>query len=147
MTVCAFERQESREEHETKHLIRHVAQRIERDLKVPQEFFYNEEEIEEPKKPTRLNDDLKKIAELIKKDTAKFLVYSTYAKMYISKISTTYGDYLDSTVYLNKFILSSYPQIIIYQQGAPYEPKFESVKSGYLGALKMTILEEIIHVI
>lgn len=91
------------------------------------------------------NEDLKEIAALIKKDTAKFLVYSTYAKMYISKISTTYGDYLDSTVYLNKFILSSYPHIIIYKQGAPYEPKFDSVNSGYLGALKMTILEELIH--
>ncbi len=91
------------------------------------------------------NEDLKKIAELIKKDTAKFLVYSTYAKMYISKISTTYGDYLDNVVYLNKFILSSYPQIIIYKQGEPYEPNFENVNSGYLGALKMTILEELIH--
>ena len=91
------------------------------------------------------NEDLKKIAELIKKDTAKFLVYSTYAKMYISKISTTYGDYLDDVVYLNKFILSSYPQIIIYKQGEPYEPNFENVNSGYLGALKMTILEELIH--
>ncbi len=91
------------------------------------------------------NKDLKKIAELIKQDTAKFLVYSTYAKMYISQISTTYGDYLDNTVYLNKFILSSYPQIIVYKQGEPYEPKFDSTNSGYLGALKMTILEELIH--
>jgi len=91
------------------------------------------------------NEDLKKIAELIKQDTAKFLVYSTYAKMYISQISTTYGDYLDNTVYLNKFILSSYPQIIVYKQGEPYEPKFDSTNSGYLGALKMTILEELIH--
>ena len=91
------------------------------------------------------NEDLRKIAELIKQDTAKFLVYSTYAKMYISQISTTYGDYLDNTVYLNKFILSSYPQIIVYKQGQPYEPKFDSTNSGYLGALKMTILEELIH--
>jgi len=91
------------------------------------------------------NEDLKKIAELIKQDTAKFLVYSTYAKMYISQISTTYGDYLDNTVYLNKFILSSYPQIIVYKQGEPYELKFDSTNSGYLGALKMTILEELIH--
>jgi len=65
--------------------------------------------------------------------------------MYISKISTTYGDYLDNTVYLNKFILSRYPQIILYKQGAPYEPNYQSVKAGYLGALKMTILEELIH--
>lgn len=91
------------------------------------------------------SEDLKKIAELIKQDIAKFLVFSTYAKMYISKISTTYGDYLDNTVYLNKFILSRYPQIILYKQGAPYEPNYGSVKAGYLGALKMTILEELIH--
>ena len=91
------------------------------------------------------NEDHKKIADLIKKDTAKFLVFSTYAKMYISKISTTYGDYLDSTVYLNKFILSSYPQIIVYKQGTPYEPNFDNVNSGYIGALKMTILEELVH--
>jgi len=91
------------------------------------------------------NEDLKQIAKLIKQDTAKFLVYSTYAKMYISKISTTYGDYLSNAVYLNKFILSSYPQIILYKQGAPYEPNFDNVRAGYLGALKMTILEEMIH--
>ncbi|MFB5610416.1 MAG: hypothetical protein ACE5R3_07605 [Nitrosopumilaceae archaeon] len=91
------------------------------------------------------DEDLKRIAELIKKDTAKFLVYSTYAKMYISQITTTYGDYLDDIVYLNKFILSSYPQIIVYKQGEPYEPKYDSTNSGYLGALKMTILEELIH--
>ena len=36
----------------------------------------------------------------------------------VSKISTTYGDYLNSTVFLNKFILSKYPQIILYKQGA-----------------------------
>ena len=88
---------------------------------------------------------LENIVELIKKDTAKFLVYSTYAKAYISKISTTYGDYLDSTIYLNKFILSNYPQIVLYKQGKPYEARFEIVKSGFLGALKMTILEEQIH--
>ena len=91
------------------------------------------------------DENLEKIAQLITKDTAKFLVYSTYAKMYISQISTTYGDYLDDTVYLNKFILSSYPQIIVYKQGAPYESKFDSTNSGYVGALKMTILEEVIH--
>ena len=59
------------------------------------------------------DENLDKIAELIKKDTAKFLVYSTYAKSYISKISITYGDFLDTAIYLNKFILSSYPQIIL----------------------------------
>ncbi len=86
-----------------------------------------------------------KIAELMKKDIAKFLVYSTYAKSYISKISTTYGDYLDSGIFLNKFVLSSYPQIILQKHGEPYEAKFEYVNSGYVGALKMTILEEQIH--
>ena len=86
-----------------------------------------------------------KIAELMKKDTVKFLVYSTYAKSYISKISTTYGDYLDSKIFLNKFVLSSYPQIILHKEGEPYDSKFDYVNSGYKGALKMTILEEQIH--
>ena len=90
-------------------------------------------------------NDLKKISEIIKEDVAKFLVYSTYVKSYISKISTTYGDYLDSKIYLNMFILGDYPKIILYKQGPPYEVRSESVKSGYFGALKMTILEEIIH--
>ena len=82
---------------------------------------------------------------LLKEDTTKFLVYSTYAKAYISKISTTYGDYLDSTIYINNFVLSSYPQIILYKQGQPYQDRYDSVKSGYVGALKMTLLEEFIH--
>ncbi|HIO84933.1 MAG TPA: hypothetical protein EYG64_00785, partial [Candidatus Nitrosopelagicus sp.] len=90
-------------------------------------------------------NDLKKISEIINEDVAKFLVYSTYVKSYISKISTTYGDYLDSKIYLNMFILGDYPKIILYKQGPPYEVRSESVKSGYLGALKMTILEEIVH--
>ena len=90
-------------------------------------------------------NDLGKISDNIKKDTTKFLVYSTYVKSYISKISTTYGDFLDKTIYLNKFVLDNYPKIILYKQRPPYEPKFGSVKSGYMGALKMTILEEIIH--
>ena len=89
--------------------------------------------------------DIKSIADLIEKDTEKFLVYSTYAKSYISKISTTYGDYLDSCVYLNKFILSSYPKIILYKQGQPYNLRKEQVESGYKGALKMTLVEEIVH--
>ena len=89
--------------------------------------------------------DIKSIAELIEKDTEKFLVYSTYAKSYISKISTTYGDYLDSCVYLNKFILSSYPKIILYKQGQPYNLRKDQVESGYKGALKMTMVEEIVH--
>lgn len=90
-------------------------------------------------------EDLKKIAELMKQDTAKYLVYSTYAIQYISKITTTYGDYLDSVIYLNKFILSRYPQIILHKQGEPYKTRFENVNSGYLGAVKMTVLEELIH--
>ena len=90
-------------------------------------------------------NDLEKISDSVKKDTTKFLVYSTYVKSYISKISTTYGDFLDNTIYLNKFVLDNYPKIILYKQRPPYEPKFESVNSGYMGALKMTILEEIIH--
>ena len=90
-------------------------------------------------------NDLKTISELIKEDTVKFLVYSTYVKSYISKISTTYGDYLDSKIYLNRFILDDYPRIILYKQGSPYESNAESVKSGYFGAMKMTILEEITH--
>jgi len=90
-------------------------------------------------------EDLKKIAELMQKNTAKYLVYSTYAIQYISKITTTYGDYLDSVIYLNKFILSRYPQIILHKQGKPYESRLENVNSGYLGAVKMTVLEELIH--
>lgn len=90
-------------------------------------------------------ENLKNIAELMKENTAKYLVYSTYAIQYISKITTTYGDYLDSVIYLNKFILSRYPQIILHKQGEPYESKFENVNSGYLGAVKMTVLEELIH--
>jgi len=90
-------------------------------------------------------NDLKTISELIKEDITKFLVYSTYAKSYISKISITYGDYLDSKIYLNRFILDNYPRIILYKQGTPYESNAESVKSGYFGAMKMTILEEIVH--
>jgi hypothetical protein len=85
------------------------------------------------------------IAGIIKEDTAKFLVYSTYAKSYISKISTTYGDYLDDAIYVNDFVLSGYPQIILYKQGKPYSLRYDGVRSGYTGALKMTILEELVH--
>ena len=91
------------------------------------------------------DENIEAISGLIERDTAKFLVYSTYAKAYISKISTTYGDYLDSTVFLNKFILSKYPQIILYKQGPPFGSNLEKVDSGYRGALKMTLLEELIH--
>ena len=85
------------------------------------------------------------VTELMSKDTAKYLVYSTYAIQYISKITTTYGDYLDSAIYLNKFILSRYPQIILHKQGEPYESRLADVNSGYVGAIKMTVLEEAIH--
>jgi hypothetical protein len=81
----------------------------------------------------------------MQQDMVKYFVYSTYAIQYISKITTTYGDYLDGEIYLNKFILSRYPQIILHKQGEPYESKFENVNSGYLGAVKMTVLEELIH--
>jgi hypothetical protein len=91
------------------------------------------------------HEDVQKISELAEKQTFRYLVYSTYAKGYISQISTTYGDFYESAIYLNKFILSSYPQIILYKQGEPYESRFDQVNSGYIGALKMTILEEQIH--
>ena len=91
------------------------------------------------------NEDTGKIASLARENTAKFLVYSTYAKGYISQISTTYGDFYESAIFLNRFVLSSYPKIILYKQGVPYESRFEQVNSGYIGALKMTILEEQIH--
>lgn len=91
------------------------------------------------------HEDIQKIAALAEKQTFRYLVYSTYAKGYISQISTTYGDFYESTIYLNKFILSSYPQIILYKQGQPYETRFSQVNSGYIGALMMTILEEQVH--
>ncbi len=91
------------------------------------------------------HEDTSKIAQLAKNSTAQFLVYSTYAKGYISQISTTYGDFYESTMYLNKFVLSSYPQIILHKQGPPYESNFNRVNSGYQGAMKMTMLEEQIH--
>jgi len=101
---------------------------------IQDELFYDESK-----------NDQEKISDSIKKDTTKYLVYSTYVKSYISKISITYGDFLDNTIYLNKFVLDNYPKIILYKQRPPYEPNFESVKSGYMGAMKMTILEEIVH--
>ena len=90
-------------------------------------------------------EDKTKIAELMQQDTAKYLVYSTYAIQYISKITFKHINYLDSIIYLNKFILSRYPEIILHKQGEPYELKFDSVNSGYIGAVKMTVLEELIH--
>ena len=52
---------------------------------------------------------------------------------------------MDSCVYLNKFILSNYPKIILYKQGQPYDSRREQVESGYKGALKMTMVEELVH--
>ncbi len=91
------------------------------------------------------HEDTEKITRLAKNNTSQFLVYSTYAKGYISQISTTYGDFYESTVYLNRFVLSGYPQIVLHKQGVPYELNFDQVNSGYLGALKMTVLEEQVH--
>jgi hypothetical protein len=91
------------------------------------------------------HEDAKKIAQLAKNNTSQFLVYSTYAKGYISQISTTYGDFYESTIYLNRFVLSGYPQIILHKRGIPYESNFDQVNSGYIGALKMTMLEEQVH--
>ena len=50
-------------------------------------------------------EDKTRIAELMQQDTAKYLVYSTYAIQYISKITTTYGDYLDSKRKINLLFL------------------------------------------
>ncbi|MCE9651854.1 MAG: hypothetical protein K8Q89_02170 [Nitrosarchaeum sp.] len=91
------------------------------------------------------NEDNQTIVKLMQRDMAKYLVFSTYAIQYISKISTTYGDYLDSVIYLNKFILSRYPLIILYRQGEPFEEGFENVNSSYLGAVKYTIISRLIH--
>lgn len=90
-------------------------------------------------------EDIEKITKLAENDTLKYLVYSTYAKAYISQISTTYGDFYESAIFLNKFILSSYPKIILYKQGSPFGARFDTVNSGYIGALKMTLLEEQVH--
>jgi len=92
-------------------------------------------------------EDIGKISSLMKQDTVKYLVYSTYAKNYISKISVTFGDYLDDTIYLNKLFFSILPKIKLYSQGHPYESGYEVIKSSYIGAIKMTMLEESIHAI
>src|SRR5579885_3507417 len=91
------------------------------------------------------HEDVEKITKLAQDETLKYLVYSTYAKAYISQISTTYGDFYESVIYLNKFILASYPKIILYKQGKPFDARFDMVNSGYIGALKMTLLEEQVH--
>lgn len=82
------------------------------------------------------------VVDAMRADPAKYLVYSTYAIQYISKITTTYGDYLDGTIFVNRFILSRYPDIILHKMGGG---PVEQVRSGYAGAAKMTILEESVH--
>ncbi len=92
-------------------------------------------------------EDIGKISSLMKKNTIKYLVYSTYAKNYLSKISVTFGDFLDDTIYLNKLFFSILPKIKLYNQGSPFESGYEVIKSSYNGAIKMTMLEESIHAI
>ncbi|MBA4454352.1 MAG: hypothetical protein ACO2Y5_03395 [Nitrosopumilaceae archaeon] len=92
-------------------------------------------------------EDIGKISSLMKQDTVKYLVYSTYAKNYISKISVTFGDYLEDTIYLNKLFFSILPKIKLYSQGPPFESGYEKIKSSYIGAVKMAMLEESIHAI
>jgi hypothetical protein len=92
-------------------------------------------------------EDIGKISSLMKHNTIKYLVYSTYAKNYISKISVTFGDFLEDTIYLNKLFFSILPKIKLYNQGSPFESGYDVIKSSYNGAIKMTILEESIHAI
>ena len=92
-------------------------------------------------------EDIGKISSLMRQDTIKFLVYSTYAKNYISKISVTFGDFLDDTIYLNKLFFSILQKIKLYNRGFPFESGYEEIKSSYKGAVKMTLLEESIHAI
>ena len=92
-------------------------------------------------------EDIGKISSLMKKNTIKYLVYSTYAKNYLSKISVTFGDFLDDTIYLNKLFFSILPKIKLYNQGSPFESGYGVIKSSYNGAIKMAMLEESIHAI
>jgi len=92
-------------------------------------------------------EDLGKISSLMKEDTVKYLVYSTYAKNYISKISVTFGDFLDHSIYVNKLFLSILPKIKLYDKGPPFEENYDLINSSYRGAVKMTLLEESIHAI
>lgn len=92
-------------------------------------------------------EDLGKISNLMKQDTQKFLVYSTYAKNYISKISVTFGDFLEDKIYLNNLFLTILPKIKLYNKGPHFEENYELIKSSFIGAIKMTLLEESIHAI
>ena len=90
-------------------------------------------------------EDLGKISSLMKQDTQKFLVYSTYAKNYISKISVTFGDFLEGQIYLNNLFLTILPKIKLYNKGPPFEQNYKLIKSSFVGAIKMTLLEESVH--
>ena len=92
-------------------------------------------------------EDLGKISSLMKENTVKYLVYSTYAKNYISKISVTFGDFLDDSIYVNKLFLSILPKIKLYNKGPPFEENYDLINSSYIGAVKLTLLEESIHAI
>ena len=92
-------------------------------------------------------EDLGKISNLMKNDTQKFLVYSTYAKNYISKISVTFGDFLDNKIYLNNLFLTILPKIKLYNKAPNFVENYELVNSSFIGAIKMTLLEESIHAI
>lgn len=90
-------------------------------------------------------EDLGKISSLMRQDTQKFLVYSTYAKNYISKISVTFGDFLEDKIYLNNLFLTILPKIKLYNKGSPFEQNYALIKSSFIGAIKMTLLEESVH--
>ncbi|CAI9831835.1 conserved hypothetical protein [Nitrosopumilaceae archaeon] len=82
------------------------------------------------------------VAALAVRDPARYMVYSTYAIQYLSKLSTTYGDYMDGAIYLNGFVLSRYPAIILHKRGGAGRAE---VEAGYAGAVKMAVLEETVH--
>ena len=90
-------------------------------------------------------EDVAKIAGLMRDDTPRYLVYSTYAIQYVSKITTTYGDYMGGTIHLNGFVLPRYPKIILYKRGEPYGDGLDAILSGYAGAVKMTLVEGLAH--
>lgn len=94
---------------------------------------------------TVASNDHNTVAGIIRNDPIRYMVYSMYVIQYVSRLTTTYGDYSDSTIFINDFILSRYPKIILYNMGAPYRANGDKVASGYRGAAKMTILEESIH--
>ena len=94
---------------------------------------------------TVASNDRNTIVDIIRNDPIRYMVYSMYVIQYISRLTTTYGDYSGSTIFINDFILSRYPKIILYNMGAPYMANADKVASGYRGAAKMTILEEAIH--